>query len=300
MKKRVARLFQNFSFERATLKKSLVKTNRVLKEALAVLCFLCLIPGAFGQGYDGAYTDPEKVAALYMRHFSNLGFSTANIIIHNGYWDLYDAVGTFHELDIAVLSKKDLRLLRNAIYARRGMVFKSEDLQRWFSRFPWYKPQFADVDDKLTWQDKVNIRMIQTYENAEPNRNVTAADLIGEWQGGFPSPAGDVNNVSIRADGTIEFGYNTMGPKAVRVTKGTYRIENGYLVVMIAEQTVALGGYFLEEGSTAGAIGNETQCTLIYTKPVRAVLPVGEMHETFQEWTAKNRAFGSSLKFKIN
>lgn len=37
-------------------------------------------------------------------------------------------------------SKEDLRLLRNTIYAQYGYVFKSKDLQDYFSRFEWYMP----------------------------------------------------------------------------------------------------------------------------------------------------------------
>jgi hypothetical protein len=267
-----------------------------MKRIILVLYFLCLIQGAFSQD-DGLKTT-GVVAAEYARFFSNLGFSAAEIIIHNGYWDLYDSIRTFHDLDIAVLSKKDLRLLRNAIYARRGLIFKSRDLQDWFSRFPWYKPEYASVDDKLTWNDKANISMIQTYENPVPNRNVAAADLIGDWQGGFPAAAGSSNDLKIHADGTIEFGYNSMAPRVAYMTKGTYRIEDGYLVVMITEQSLVLGGYFMEGwGSVFNDIGNPKKCRLVYDKPVRAVFPVGEMNETFDEWTAKNRSIGSSLKF---
>jgi hypothetical protein len=167
-----------------------------MKRIIVILHFICLIQGGFGQDNNGL-KPPGDVAAEYVRFFSNLGFSAADIIIHNGYWDLYDAIKTFHDLDLAVLSKKDLRLLRNAIYARHGLIFKSSDLQYWFSRFPWYKPQYTDVDDKLTWNDKVNIKRIQTYENPVPNWNVTAADLIGEWQGVFSIPAGDVDGLDI-------------------------------------------------------------------------------------------------------
>ena len=266
-----------------------------MKRIILILCFLCLIQSAFGEDYGLK----KNVAAEYARFFSNLGFSAAEIIIHNGYWDLYDSMKGFHDLDLAVLSKGDLRLLRNAIYARHGLIFKSWDLQDWFSRFPCYKPQYADVDDKLTWDDKANIRAIQTYENPVPNRNVKAADLVGDWMGGFPSPAGSVDELKIYADGTIEFGYNSMNPRAAYMAKGTYRMEDGYLVVMLTEQRLVLGGYFMEGwGSVANDIGNPKECRVVYDKPVRAVFPVGEMNETFHEWTVKNFLLGISRKFK--
>jgi hypothetical protein len=44
------------------------------------------------------------------------------------------------EEDIATLSKQQLRLARNEIYARHGYVFKSADLQQYFSSKSWYTP----------------------------------------------------------------------------------------------------------------------------------------------------------------
>ena len=37
-------------------------------------------------------------------------------------------------------SREDLRLLRNTVYAQYGYVFKSKDLQDYFSQFEWYMP----------------------------------------------------------------------------------------------------------------------------------------------------------------
>jgi hypothetical protein len=149
----------------------------------------------------------------------------------------------------------------------------------------------------------MTISKIQTYENPAPNRNVTAADLIGHWEGQFPVAAGSVDAVNIYVNGTIEFGYNSMNPRAAYMTKGTYRIEDGYLVVMVTEENLVLGGYFMEAwGSTSNDTGNPNKCGLVYDKPVRAVFPVGEMQETDymvegQKHEVKTRMFGGSLKF---
>ncbi|MDR0638505.1 MAG: YARHG domain-containing protein [Spirochaetaceae bacterium] len=211
-----------------------------------LLYFVCAVQSVTAQ--EDPVTEPDKVASEYLHYFSNLGFSTCDIIMYNGYWDLYEAIRVFHELDIAVLDKKKLRLLRNAIYARHGLIFKSEDLRLWFSQFPWYKPQYTDVEDKLTMYDKINIKRIQAYENPAPNKKVTAADLIGEWEGTFPIAAGSVNRVIIYAGGGIEFEYNIMAQKITGMTKGTYRIEDGSLVVMITEQRLELGDILLKDG----------------------------------------------------
>ncbi|WP_158501992.1 YARHG domain-containing protein [Vitiosangium sp. GDMCC 1.1324] len=67
--------------------------------------------------------------------------------------------------ELRMLSLRDLRLLRNTIYARRGRPFKSELLQEHFKRMPWYTPDPAYTDKRLTKTDKRNIDLIVQVEN---------------------------------------------------------------------------------------------------------------------------------------
>jgi hypothetical protein len=66
--------------------------------------------------------------------------------------------------ELRKLSLRDLRLLRNTIFARRGRSFKSEVLQAHFERMPWYVP-ITDYSDKLlTKTDRRNIELIRQVE----------------------------------------------------------------------------------------------------------------------------------------
>jgi hypothetical protein len=274
-----------------------------MKKSIMAVFFICQIHSLFGQQtYSDAIT--EGVREHYIEFMSNIGFSTGDMIIYNGFWDVYDKEG-LHDLDLAVLSKEKLRLLRNAIYARRGLIFKSSDLNMLFSRFEWYKPRHTNVDDLLTGYDKGNIRKIQAYENAVPNREITVEDLVGTWdKTGRPLPAGTAYAITIYPDYRIEFYYNTMVSQAAGSAKGTYRLENGFLVVLITEQRLHIGGYF-ESGYSRRDLGGDTiYATLTYDKPVRAVLPIGkELYETYtspydgKEYEVKNRVIGSGLSF---
>jgi len=66
--------------------------------------------------------------------------------------------------ELRQLSLRDLRLLRNTIFARRGRSFKSQLLQEHFSHMPWYKPDPAYSDKLLTKTDKRNIELIRQVE----------------------------------------------------------------------------------------------------------------------------------------
>jgi hypothetical protein len=63
------------------------------------------------------------------------------------------------------LSPNDLRILRNTIFAKYGYTFKSPDLQKHFSKFPWYQAKNANVDIYFSSIDTENISQIQQREN---------------------------------------------------------------------------------------------------------------------------------------
>lgn len=59
----------------------------------------------------------------------------------------------------------ELRILRNAPYARNGFDFQSQDLKRFYSRFFWYEPSYGNVESKLSSTERHNIREIKKAEN---------------------------------------------------------------------------------------------------------------------------------------
>ena len=87
--------------------------------------------------------------------------------------------------DLRQLSLRDLRLLRNTLFARRGRPFKSELLREHFSQMPWYKPDPAYTDARLTKTDKINIELIRQVEEE------FGGALKDQDYGGNPSEARD-------------------------------------------------------------------------------------------------------------
>jgi hypothetical protein len=64
---------------------------------------------------------------------------------------------------LTALSGRDLRLLRNTIFARYGLMFKSEDLKNIFSQ-SGFNLIYTDVSAVLTEIDKINIANILKAE----------------------------------------------------------------------------------------------------------------------------------------
>jgi YARHG domain len=60
--------------------------------------------------------------------------------------------------DLAKLSKDELRVARNEIFARRGRYFEAPDLKARFERFAWYRPN--SWNPKLSVVEEANIALI--------------------------------------------------------------------------------------------------------------------------------------------
>ena len=68
------------------------------------------------------------------------------------------------------LADVDLRIMRNEIYARRGLRFAGGgEMQRHFESKDWYHPEADDVSDRLTELDALNIAMIRRAEEMMTN-----------------------------------------------------------------------------------------------------------------------------------
>ena len=70
--------------------------------------------------------------------------------------------GGLHRFD-----KPLLRVMRNAILAAHGYVFRSRDLKAYFEAQPWYTPAADNNSVKLSLLEQLNVALIQAAERAE-------------------------------------------------------------------------------------------------------------------------------------
>jgi len=67
--------------------------------------------------------------------------------------------------DLGNLSRRDLRILRNTVYARKGRDFVSEGLREYFATKAWYQKDDGYSDKKLSAVDWKNIKLISSVED---------------------------------------------------------------------------------------------------------------------------------------
>ena len=66
--------------------------------------------------------------------------------------------------EIENMTKTDLRMMRNEMYARHGYSFKMKDMRAYFENQDWYMPMNTDVRNMLTPIEKKNEELIKRYE----------------------------------------------------------------------------------------------------------------------------------------
>lgn len=64
------------------------------------------------------------------------------------------------------MSRRDLRILRNMIYARRGRSFDSPLVSSYFHRMDWYEAVENFKSSMLTATDRKNIRIVKSLEHS--------------------------------------------------------------------------------------------------------------------------------------
>lgn len=83
---------------------------------------------------------------------------------------LNSSIQKFKESDLKNLKKIDLQILRNTIFARHGLTFKTKTIRQFFNQVEWYIPMYSDVSNKLTPIEKSNIAILKRFEKyAEDN-----------------------------------------------------------------------------------------------------------------------------------
>jgi hypothetical protein len=125
------------------------------------------VPGLFA-GFETWWNRDEQIEAVLLSRalgrpldqFAQLEFERTP----------FDAPALLDELVPAAqlegMSRRDLRLLRNMVYARRGRPFRSEILRDYFGKLDWYKADPAYTDARLKPVDRRNIKLIQSAEIA--------------------------------------------------------------------------------------------------------------------------------------
>ncbi len=238
------------------------------------------------------------------------------------------------EDDVAALDPGGLRVLRNAIFASRGLVFRSADLRELFARLPWYAPAHASVTALLDATDRENLRIIGDAEASAAARSFTEVEGDGAWQAldalvsaqdakrkpgrleqalvglweEIPDTASGWADVYLfYPGGRVAYRFNQMDcAKRLLARVGDYRVRGSSLVIRWFAELVAVGGTMEEAagscGSDAALEGAEPKLERVREQEVRlevsALAPGEDLDGDGQPEGRPSRRFGGKTFWK--
>lgn len=126
-----------------------------------IVAFLCFV--SLGYGYYSAIGYINSNGFSQMTEKTETGKKLINTT-EGQYICPNSSERLLTEEDLFNKNSKELRIMRNEIYARHGLIFKSKDLQEYFSSKSWYSGQYSDVSYMLTEIEEKNIMFIKKHE----------------------------------------------------------------------------------------------------------------------------------------
>ena len=132
---------------------------------------------------DGSVTaaDKTELELVGKRLGEGLGSGAPPSLLIN----LFRLDNVVNEADVKNFSDRELRLLRNTIYARRGRAFRSKDLQNYFGATEWYSVNANFKESLMTHTDRVNIRLFKSIEDSRKGerrgRDKLADEAAKRW-----------------------------------------------------------------------------------------------------------------------
>ena len=114
--------------------------------------------------------------------------------------------------DLQNLSKEDLKIMRNEIFARHGYIFQTQDMKTYFQNQGWYSPQRSNVTAQLSNIEIKNVDLIKGYENNTTSSVSTKCAPPIENTTGYANASvllpKDWDGKSILANGFVWIGAN--------------------------------------------------------------------------------------------
>lgn len=170
----------------------------------------------------------------------------------------YNLNTNLHYDSINGLSKDELKLLRNAYFAKYGYSFKDAELKDYFSKFDWYSSKYDDIEELLTKDDVQNIDLLLKLENNFNALSKTLTkqegDLVGFWHLGAGVGAGYSDRYWFYNDRTFKFEISQMvlDNRTVGMS-GKWYVLGDRLFLQIEKKLVIEGGKLIEAISPSAA-----------------------------------------------
>ena len=252
-----------------------------MKRIIPLFCFLFATILVYADETDfDILTDPKWLNDINTYSNERIDSFILKSVIINGNIGILEHlyINDFH---LAALNQKELRLLRNTIYAKYGYSFKDQDLVSYFSKFPWYKSQFNEVEKKLNDMDKQSIKKINEFEKGyKSTLKFSLKDIIYTWNGwnGGADQMGAI--LEINEDKSFKYTYDQWTSQKTTSLSGTWKIINNILYLDVAEQNLLLGGYYTLAPDNF-LINSPIEAKIVYNHNFIIALPIQDTNAPY-------------------
>jgi hypothetical protein len=106
------------------------------------------------------YDDTDSLGNTEKLYYDDEQYYTTTDTIYN----LNPSTHVFTKKLVENLTKGDIHVLRNLVFARHGYAFKDKKLRQFFDYQKWYMPVFSDVTKDLTKIEIKNVDLLSRYE----------------------------------------------------------------------------------------------------------------------------------------
>ena len=83
------------------------------------------------------------------------------------------------ESEVAAMDPEQLQFVINQIYAKNGYVFRTAEIQNYFSQMPWYVPVSSDASRlQMSSLDRSNLNLLVRYRDSSGSSNISTLGWI--------------------------------------------------------------------------------------------------------------------------
>lgn len=115
---------------------------------------------------ESSYIDwtKSRKGQTYYEEDSQVYYNYSYFTNTEAIFDLNPSTQALNVRQVEKLSKADVFILRNSIYAKHGYSFRNRQLRAYFDDQSWYMPVHVDIRKDLTQLELDNIKLLMRYE----------------------------------------------------------------------------------------------------------------------------------------
>ena len=199
--------------------------------------------------------DSETIRMYELRSEVQANLYAGDEVVYQG--EIQNLNFRLSDFQVASMNIHELMLLRNAVFAKYGFLFKNEIIFDHFEQFEWYVPKSEDVSELINETDQWNIDLILYYDDRLESAEAGLPgedEIIGFWHGSECVGSGYSDRFFLFPEGRFIFRESSMnGAARLRELSGEWYIDGNHLVLETDSVVYNIAGEIVEPYASMGS-----------------------------------------------